>query len=43
MTETPGTARPPASTTLELGLQARNLWSLRRLALWAEERHRGTP
>ncbi|MEX0657747.1 MAG: SRPBCC family protein [Egibacteraceae bacterium] len=45
MAETPkqGPAARFHNPLMELGLQARNLWSLRRLARWAEERHRGTP
>lgn len=45
MIETPedGPAARLHNAAMELALRARNLWSLRRLGRWAEERHRGTP
>lgn len=45
MTETPrsGPAGRFNNPLMELGIQARNVWSLHRLCRWAQERHRGTP
>lgn len=45
MHETP--VRGPAARfdnpAMQIGLYARNVWALRRLCRWAEERYRGTP
>lgn len=45
LTETPqrGPAARFHNPVMQIGLKARNLWSLRRLGRWVEERHRGTP
>lgn len=45
MRETPrrGPAARFHNPAMEAALFARNLWSLRRLGRWAEERYRGTP